>query len=41
MEAEVVGTFVNEKEGVKVGYILNGIGHQQPKTPLLTDNLTA
>jgi hypothetical protein len=40
MEAEVAGTFVNVKEGVNVRNILNNIGHPQPRTPLLTENLT-
>jgi hypothetical protein len=40
MEAEVAGTFVNAKEGVNVTNILNDMGHPQPQTPLLTDNLT-
>jgi hypothetical protein len=40
MEAEVAGTSVNAKEGVNVINILNNIGHPQPRTPSLTDNLT-
>jgi hypothetical protein len=40
MEAEVASTFVNAKEGVNVRNILNNIGHPQPRTPLLTENLT-
>jgi hypothetical protein len=40
MEAEVAGTFVNAKEGVNVRKILNNIRHPQPRTPLLTENLT-
>jgi hypothetical protein len=40
MEAEVAGTFVNTKEGVNLRNILNSIGHPQPRTPLITDNLT-
>jgi hypothetical protein len=40
MESEVAGTFVNAEEGVNVRNILNSIGHPQPRTPLLTDNLT-
>jgi hypothetical protein len=40
MEAEVAGTFLNAKEGVNVRNILNSIGHPQPRTPLLTKNLT-
>jgi hypothetical protein len=39
MEAEFAETFVNTKEGVNVRNILNDMGHLQPQTPLLTDNL--
>jgi hypothetical protein len=39
MEAEVAGTFVNAKEGLNVGKILHSMGHPQPRTPLLTENL--
>jgi hypothetical protein len=40
MEAEVAGTFVNAKEGMNVIKSINIIGHPQPRTPLLTENLT-
>jgi hypothetical protein len=40
MEAEVAGTFVNAKEGVNVRNILHSMGHPQPRTTLLTNNLT-
>jgi hypothetical protein len=40
MEVEVAGTFVNAKDGVNLRKNLNIIGHPQPRTPLLTKNLT-
>jgi hypothetical protein len=40
MEAEVAGTFVNAKERVNVRNILNIIRHPQPRTPLITSNVT-
>jgi hypothetical protein len=40
MEAEVAGKFVNAREGVNVRNIFNSIGHPQPRTLLLTNNLT-
>jgi hypothetical protein len=40
MEAELAGKFVNTKEGVNVRKIRNSIGHPQPRTPFITNNLT-
>jgi hypothetical protein len=40
MDAEDTGMFINAKEGVNVRNILKNMGHPQPKTPLLTNNLT-
>jgi hypothetical protein len=39
-EAKVAGTFVNTKVGVNMRKNINHIGHPQPRTLLLTDNLT-
>jgi hypothetical protein len=40
IEAEVAGTFINAKEGVNVRSIIHSMGHPEPRTSLLTNNLT-
>jgi hypothetical protein len=39
-EAEMGAFFLNAKEGVNIRNILTEMGHQQPATPLQTDNAT-
>jgi hypothetical protein len=40
-EAELGALYINAKEAVYLGQILNKMGHPQPKTPIQTDNTTA
>jgi len=41
VEAEIAGLFHNAQTALPIQYILNSIGHQQPATPIKTDNSTA
>ena len=40
-EAETAGLFHNAQVAIPIRYMLNQLGHQQPATPLKTDNRTA
>jgi len=40
-EAELGALYINAKEAVYLRQILTEMGHQQPKTPIQTDNTTA
>jgi len=40
-EAELGALYINAKEAVYIRQILTELGHQQPKTPIQTDNSTA
>ena len=40
-EAELGALFINAKKGVEIRNILEEMGHEQPRTPIQTDNLTA
>ena len=40
-EAETAGIFHNAQVAVPIRYILESLGHQQPPTPIKTDNSTA
>jgi len=40
-EAELRGLFINAREAVYIRQILHELGHQQPRTPVQTDNSTA
>ena len=40
-EAELGGLYVNGKEGVVLRQTLEEMGHPQPPTPIVTDNVTA
>ena len=40
-EAETAGVFYNAQKAIPIRYILEQLGHQQPPTPLKTDNSTA
>ena len=39
-EAEIGAVFLNAKEGTVLCTMLEELGHQQPATPLQTDNTT-
>ena len=41
VEAETAGLFYNAQMALPIWYILNSISHQQPATPIKTDNSTA
>ena len=40
-EAELGGLYINAREAIPMRHVLNEMGHQQPPTPLQTDNSTA
>jgi hypothetical protein len=40
-EAELGALYINAKEAIYLRRILHEMGHPQPCTPILTDNMTA
>ena len=40
-EAKLGGLYINAREAIPMRHVLNEMGHQQPPTPLQTDNSTA
>ena len=40
-EAELGGLFINSREAIHIRNILHAMGHEQPRTPIQTDNSTA
>jgi hypothetical protein len=40
-EAETGGLFINAQETIPLRYVLQQLGHEQPPTPIKTDNTTA
>ena len=40
-EAETAALFFNAQEAIPIRYLLEQLGHKQPKTPIKTDNTTA
>ena len=40
-EAEIRSLYMNAREAIPLRICLNNLGHKQPPTPLITDNITA